>query len=181
MLSKYSILDDLRKWGFRSGLMIKFIKMKKKIIFAVATGFFAVATVFNMNLLQGNSVGDVSLDAIAVMAKAQNESGTSLSCLYCGGDGVRPGGSSCTYCGGGDRDRNNSNWGGLFHYPTKGGKPNKCKLYIEVDAGGRIVFQSTTEITANIGYTVRKTKGMVEKCPIDKGSGCTVYSCQLTN
>ena len=30
---------------------------------------------FNMNLLQGNSVGDVSLDAIAVMAQAQAESG----------------------------------------------------------------------------------------------------------
>ena len=53
--------------------MIKFIKMKKKIIFAVATGFFAVATVFNMNLLQGNSAGDVSLDAIAVMAQATEE------------------------------------------------------------------------------------------------------------
>jgi hypothetical protein len=28
---------------------------------------------FNMNLLQGNSLGDVSLDAIAVMAQAQKE------------------------------------------------------------------------------------------------------------
>src|SRR5690554_6094088 len=54
-------------------LMIKFIKMKKKIIFAVATGLLVVATVFNINLLQGNSAGDVSLDAIAVMAKAQSE------------------------------------------------------------------------------------------------------------
>ena len=165
-------------------LMIKFIKMKKKIIFAVATGFFAVATVFNMNLLQGNSAGDVSLDAIAVMAQAQSEipeTETTIDCLYCGGDGVSPGGSSCTYCGGGDRDRNNSNWGGLFHYPTKGGNPKECTLYIEVDAGGRIVSQSTFEITANFGYTVRKTKGMKETCPNDKGSGCTVYSCQLTN
>src|SRR5690606_29233572 len=56
-------------------LILKFIIMKKKIFFAVATGFFAVATVFNMNLLQGNSAGDVSLDAIAVMAQAQDESG----------------------------------------------------------------------------------------------------------
>ena len=47
--------------------------MKKKIIIASATVLFAVATVFNMNLLQGNSVGDVSLDAIAVMAQAQGE------------------------------------------------------------------------------------------------------------
>ena len=56
--------------------MIKFIKMKKKIVFAVATGFFAVATVFNMNLSQGNIAGDVSLDAIGVMAQAQSEGGS---------------------------------------------------------------------------------------------------------
>ncbi|WP_026472956.1 hypothetical protein [Alkaliflexus imshenetskii] len=49
--------------------------MKKKIFFAIATAFFAVATVFNMNALQGGSVGDISLDAIAVMAQAQRESG----------------------------------------------------------------------------------------------------------
>ena len=71
--------------------MIKFIKMKKKIIFAVATGFFAVATVFNMNLLQGSSAGDVSLDAIGVMAQAQSSEipngtncGTSYQGPYCG-------------------------------------------------------------------------------------------------
>lgn len=46
--------------------------MKKKIIFAIATSSFAVATVFNMNLLQGNTLGDVSLDSIAIMAQAQN-------------------------------------------------------------------------------------------------------------
>ena len=34
-----------------------------------------MATVFNMNALQGGSVGDVSLDAIAVMAQAQGENG----------------------------------------------------------------------------------------------------------
>jgi hypothetical protein len=55
--------------------------MKKKIFFAVATGFFAVATVFNMNLLQGNSAGDVSLDAIAVMAQAQSEVTIGLICF----------------------------------------------------------------------------------------------------
>ncbi|MGQ1947694.1 hypothetical protein ACT3CD_11410 [Geofilum sp. OHC36d9] len=51
--------------------------MKKKIIFAVATGLFAVATVFNMNVLQSNNAGDVSLDAIAVMAQAATEYGGS--------------------------------------------------------------------------------------------------------
>jgi|SRR5690554_113533 len=47
--------------------------MKKKIIFAIATGFFAVATVLNMNMLQANSAGDVSLESIAVMAQAGYE------------------------------------------------------------------------------------------------------------
>lgn len=46
--------------------------MKKKIIFAIATSFFAVATVFNMNLLQSSNAGDVSLESIAIMAQAQN-------------------------------------------------------------------------------------------------------------
>lgn len=56
--------------------------MKKKIIFAVATGFFAVATMFNMNLLQANSAGDVSLDAISVMSQAEAESfGCPNGCL----------------------------------------------------------------------------------------------------
>ncbi|ASB49384.1 hypothetical protein [Alkalitalea saponilacus] len=40
------------------------------LVFAIATGFFPVATVFNMNVLQGKSAGDVSLEGIAVMAKA---------------------------------------------------------------------------------------------------------------
>jgi hypothetical protein len=52
--------------------------MKKKIIIASATVFFAVATMFNMNLLQTNNAGDVSLESIAVMAQAQEEYISSL-------------------------------------------------------------------------------------------------------
>jgi hypothetical protein len=63
--------------------MIKFVKMKKKII-------FAVATVFNMNMAKSCFVGDVSLQSIAVMAQAQSEipngtnCGTSYQGPYCG-------------------------------------------------------------------------------------------------
>ncbi|HTO15245.1 MAG TPA: hypothetical protein VLZ83_05725 [Edaphocola sp.] len=53
--------------------------MKKKVIFAVATGLFALATVFNMNVLQSNNAGDVSLESIAVMAQANDESGSDCS------------------------------------------------------------------------------------------------------
>jgi hypothetical protein len=56
--------------------------MKRKIFFAIATGFFAVATVFNMNMIQAINAGEVSLDAIAVMAQAQKED-TSVNHFDC--------------------------------------------------------------------------------------------------
>jgi hypothetical protein len=61
--------------------MIKFIKMKKKIIIASASVLFAVASVFNINMLQSNSTSDVSLDAIGVMAQAQSEVTIGLICF----------------------------------------------------------------------------------------------------
>ena len=48
--------------------------MKKKIFIGIAMSLFAVATVFNISILNGNDAGDVSLDAIEVMAKAEAES-----------------------------------------------------------------------------------------------------------
>lgn len=56
--------------------------MKKKIIFATATGFFAVATMFNMNMVQSNSAGDISLESIAVMSQARGENGYGIHCKY---------------------------------------------------------------------------------------------------
>ncbi|PWD99013.1 hypothetical protein [Marinilabilia rubra] len=49
------------------------MNLKKKVIFGVVAGFFAVATIFNMGLLNDNGTGDLSLDAIAIMAQAQSE------------------------------------------------------------------------------------------------------------
>lgn len=49
--------------------------MKKKIIFAIAISFFAVVTVFNMNMLQANNADDISLESLTIMAQAQTESG----------------------------------------------------------------------------------------------------------
>ena len=42
-----------------------------------ASVLFAVASVFNMNLLQDDKNGELALDAIAVMASANGESGGS--------------------------------------------------------------------------------------------------------
>ncbi|MGM0504462.1 MAG: hypothetical protein ACQESQ_07580 [Bacteroidota bacterium] len=49
------------------------MNFKKKAIIGIAAGLFAVATVFNMNMLNENGAGDVSLDAIALMAQANPE------------------------------------------------------------------------------------------------------------
>ena len=44
--------------------------MKKKFFIGIAMSLFAVATVFNMNIAEQSNAGDVSLDAIEVMAQA---------------------------------------------------------------------------------------------------------------
>jgi hypothetical protein len=53
--------------------------MKKKIFIGISMSLFAVATVFNMSISEQGSAGDVSLDAIAVMAQAQYENSHSGS------------------------------------------------------------------------------------------------------
>ena len=63
-------------------LILKFIMMKKKIIIASASVLFAVASVLNVNMLQSNKAGDVSLDAIAVMAQATEEASLVTGWLY---------------------------------------------------------------------------------------------------
>ena len=69
------------------------MKLKKKVIFGIAAGFFAVATVFNMNMLNENGAGDVSLDDVTTMAEAQAEGGSSTPCY--------PYGWVCSYQRGG--------------------------------------------------------------------------------
>jgi hypothetical protein len=48
--------------------------MKNKIFIGIAICLVTAATVFNINLAEQNKAGNVSLDAIAVMAQAQSES-----------------------------------------------------------------------------------------------------------
>lgn len=47
--------------------------MKRKFFLGGAALLFTIATIFNMNLLQPNNVGDISLAAIAVTAQASGE------------------------------------------------------------------------------------------------------------
>ena len=56
--------------------------MKKRIIIASASVLFAVASVLNVNMLQSGKAGDVSLDAIAVMAQATEEASVVTGWLY---------------------------------------------------------------------------------------------------
>lgn len=46
--------------------------MSKKVLFGSIAILFAAAAVFNINLLQNKNAGDISLDAITIMAEAQN-------------------------------------------------------------------------------------------------------------
>jgi len=56
--------------------------MKRKFFIGIAMSLFAVATVFNMNIAEQGNAGDVSLDAIAVMAQAEAESGLGYKCKF---------------------------------------------------------------------------------------------------
>ncbi len=49
--------------------------MYKKILFGCVALLFAAATAFNIGLIQTKDAGDISLDAITIMAQAQGESG----------------------------------------------------------------------------------------------------------
>ncbi len=54
--------------------------MKKKLIIGIIASLFAVATVFNMGLLNFNKQSDATLEAIAVMTRANSEDDT--KCAY---------------------------------------------------------------------------------------------------
>ena len=54
--------------------------MKKKIFIGGAALLFAAVTALNMNMLQSNKEGDVSLEAISVMAQAQTEFTPTFDC-----------------------------------------------------------------------------------------------------
>ena len=65
-------------WGIACAIMIVAVAqafiMKKKIFLGGAALLFAAVTVFNMNMLQTNKAGDVSLEAIMIMQQAESES-----------------------------------------------------------------------------------------------------------
>jgi hypothetical protein len=58
------------------------MNLKKKVMLGMVAGFFAVATIFNMSMLNDNSAGDVSMDAIALMAQADGSEDSTNSCTH---------------------------------------------------------------------------------------------------
>ncbi len=56
--------------------------MSKKIIFGSIAILFAAATVFNINLLQNKNAGDISLDALTIMAQAENGENCNSCVVY---------------------------------------------------------------------------------------------------
>ena len=123
--------------------------MKKKIITGMATIFFAVVTVANLNMLHLNGAGDVSLESIAVMAQAQLESESSNYNVYVKGTwgtNWRTYDVECTY---NTTVTNRTDWG--VNYDSSGsigasvpGTPYSGSLSWE---GGSVHYHSSTEVT----------------------------------
>ncbi len=68
--------------------------MKKKIIIGITASLFAIATVFNMGLLNFNKQSDVTLKAISVMIKAQNEGGKNSTTCSASASCITPSGKT---------------------------------------------------------------------------------------
>lgn len=73
----------------------------------------------------------------------------------------------------------NNEGSGMFFYKHLLGHPKTCTLYKYISINGDVSY-STEDGDLGINYTKIQVQGMYEECP-DKGSGCTVYSCQETN
>lgn len=76
-------------------------------------------------------------------------------------------------------ESNNNGEGNQYYYEHLLGRPKECTLYKAVDASGDIQYGSD-ESGFEVGWTVTKIDGIKETCP-DRGSGCTVYSCRVTD
>lgn len=74
---------------------------------------------------------------------------------------------------------NNEGDGTIFHYDHLLGHPQPCVMYRNVGINGKVAY-SNEKLSGSLGWTSVKVTGIIETCP-KKGSGCTVYSCQMTN
>ena len=132
-------------------------KMKDLKILVVGT--FAVMTTVGLNFRHALNDYGVLENSLHVQVLAQSNNS--------GGGSTNGGGS------------NNGGSGNMYYYQHLLGRPSKCTLYKAVNANGTVTYgNSSAEFGA--GWTVTKVTGMQETCP-NSGSGCTVYSCHVTN
>lgn len=73
---------------------------------------------------------------------------------------------------------NNEGDGSIYHYEHLLGQPQSCVMYRNVGVNGEVSY-SNEKLSGSLGWTSVKVTGIIETCP-RKGSGCTVYSCQMT-
>lgn len=141
--------------------------MKKKMIYVVATLMLVAVSVVNVKtVLDANRSYDLTM--------------TSIDALSENGDGEGGGGDGSGENDGGGKDQESNNDGfGQFYYKHLQGRPDECTLYRHVHINGNIVY-SDDGSSLGADWETKKVKGVKEICP-DKGSGCTVYSCQITN
>ncbi len=77
-----------------------------------------------------------------------------------------------------NQESNNSG-SGKFYYEHLEGRPKECLLYKHFKLDGSFTVNESSATMAG-DVEVKQVKGIKETCP-RKGSGCTVYSCTLTD
>lgn len=87
--------------------------------------------------------------------------------------------SLLTFTENGEEGGSNNEGSGKFFYKHLQGDPKTCTLYKYISINGDVSY-STEDEGLGFEYIKIQVQGMYEDCP-DKGSGCTVYSCQETN
>ncbi|HTO16603.1 MAG TPA: hypothetical protein VLZ83_12590 [Edaphocola sp.] len=133
--------------------------MKKKVIFGIASSLFALAMVFNMNLLQGNSIGDVSLESISVMAQAQNPENAIYTGTYKKDEALKNWKSytiKCTY--GPTTTTQTTNSGGSYNQSFGASLPIPgTPINVSASSNASVNYNKTTTTKSQTsGYTIEK-------------------------
>lgn len=132
--------------------------MKKKKVYVLAALVVMAVTVLNVKtVLEANRAYDVAMMSIDALSESDDA-----------GNGEQ------------STDQESNNHGsGKFFYEHLQGSPKYCTLYRNVHANGTIVYTDKKgELSGD--WVSSEVEGLKERCP-DKGSGCTAYSCQVTN
>ena len=77
-----------------------------------------------------------------------------------------------------NQESNNSG-SGIFYYEHLEGRPKECLLYKHIKIDGSVTINAS-DAKMDGDVEIKQLKGIKETCPRN-GTGCTVYSCTLTD